>query len=743
MSVYQITDPNTGQTLKVTSNRQPTQQEARDIFAGRLGGSAMQPEKLTEENIVKNPEWINASKSVYKLNEGEDAPDLDSDEQYANYGLRYMGLFNYNLPKMGLEATQLTKATDQQKKDFVTLMDMYDEKEASLAGFGRFAKGVLTDPTTYAGIGTFGAATAGAQALKQGIKEGVKQATKAGVKQGAKVGAIEASIYATADNAARQSARIQAGEQEGFDLKQSGKAALIGATAGSVLGGTVGGIGSRKAAKQTQEELQKMEAKSVIDTTSTVKEAKESIKPDVEKFDRKLAEDVRQEVADVKQDLQTDFNLDISQKGIDVGIEVLDELQIPRDPNIKISDQLFDALQLVNKSETYRKAFTDVLKRNNINEIQFAQLWRLGASDAGRRLAQLSVAKKAMKDIGQQISETAPQEGMASSLIKSFGDTAYKLDNVRRGLLVSQIATSMRNFTAQVGRVGVHTLTKGMDNILNRTFNPMRRLFGADEVPVDQTETFGLILNLTSNKKKAKEATEFATKYFVNEKDRLFNNYASEVASAADTQTLKGAQKVVDGLNVINRMQEFYYRRGMFAASLDKTLKKKGISLDDVVKNNDTKAITKADVEKAVDDALEFTYAKTPDNRLGKLFVEGINSVPFILTGVIPFARFMTNAMKFQFQHSPLGPLSLLSGKERAKVAAGDMGVFSKAMIGTSLLMGTIEAKRRGFGSEKWYEMQTKDGKTIDLRPYFPLTPYLWFVSKPFWTAKRKSSLDA
>ena len=725
MSVYQITDPNTGKTLKVTSNRQPTQQEARDIFSGQLGSATMQPEKLTEENIVKNPEWINASKSIYKLNEGADAPDLDSDKQYANYGLRYMGLFNYNLPKMGLEATQLTKATDQQKKDFVTLMDMYDEKEASFAGFGRFAKGVLTDPTTYVGIGTFGAATAGAQALKQGIKEGVKQATKAGVKQGAKVGAIEGSVYATADNALRQSARIQAGQQEGFDLKQSGKAALIGAGAGSVLGGTVGGIGSRNSAIKTQQQLQKMEAESVIDTSSTVKEAKESIKPDVEKFDRKLAEDVRQEVADVKQDLQTDFNLDISQKGIDVGIEVLDELQIPRDPNIKISDQLFDALQLVNKNETYRKAFTDVLKRNNINEIQFAQLWRLGASDAGRRLAQLSVAKKAMKDIGQQISETAPQEGMASSLIKSFGDTAYKLDNVRRGLLVSQVATSMRNFTAQVGRVGVHTLTKGMDNILNRTFNPMRRLFGKEEVPVDQTETFGLLLNLTSNKKKAKEATEFATKYFVNEKDRLFNNYASEVASAADTQTLKGAQKVVDGLNVINRMQEFYYRRGMFAASLDKTLKKKGISLDDVVKNNDTKAITKADVEKAVDDALEFTYAKTPDNKFGKAFVDISNSIPFLTTGLIPFARFMTNAMKFQYQHSPLGPLSLLSGKERAKVAAGDMGVFSKAMIGTSLLMGTIEAKRRGFGSEKWYEMQTKDGKTIDMRPYFPLTPYL------------------
>jgi hypothetical protein len=312
---------------------------------------------------------------------------------------------------------------------------------------------------------------------------------------------------------------------------------------------------------------------------------------------------------------------------------------------------------------------------------------------------------------------------MATGLLRKFGDTAYKLDNIRRGLLVSQIATSMRNFTAQIGRVGVHTLTGAMDNALNATFNPLRRLFGNEAV--DHTNSFGLLLNLTTDKKFAKDATEFATKYFVNEKDRLFNRYASDVADASQTQTMKGAQKVVDGLNFLNRMQEFYYRRGMFASSLEETLRKKGISLKEAVESNDISRITKADVEKAVDDALEFTYAKTPDNQLGKSFVNLSNSIPFITTGVVPFARFMTNAMKFQFQHSPLGPLALLSRKERAAVAKGDMGVFSKAMIGSALLMAAVEAKRRGFGGEKWYELKGTDGTTIDARPYFPMTPYL------------------
>ena len=46
-------------------------------------------------------------------------------------------------------------------------------------------------PISYIGLGTFGAGTAGAEAVKQAIKEGVKQGTKAGLKQGAKIGSIE------------------------------------------------------------------------------------------------------------------------------------------------------------------------------------------------------------------------------------------------------------------------------------------------------------------------------------------------------------------------------------------------------------------------------------------------------------------------------------------------------------------------------------------------------------------------
>ena len=298
MPTYNVTNDE-GVTLEITGEAPPTQEQLDKIFSeyktNKIENAPVKetlPEqiKLTEESLKQNPKWIEASRSIYKWNEGEDAPDLETDEDYANYGLNYMGMFNYNLPKMGVEAKQLETATDQQKQDFITLMDMYDQKASSWAGAGRLLKGLALDPTTYVGIGTLGAGTAGAQAVKQGIKEGVKQATKAGAKQAAKIGSIEGAVYSAADNYGRQSARINAGVQEDFNLEESAKAAGVGAVAGGVLGGVTGGvIGNVQARinKNKFDDILSKEEKSIetLDTTqkATMQETQKLAETEIEK----------------------------------------------------------------------------------------------------------------------------------------------------------------------------------------------------------------------------------------------------------------------------------------------------------------------------------------------------------------------------------------------------------------------------------------------------------------------------
>lgn len=692
--------------------------------------------EITEESLLSDPKWIEASRKVYLMNEGEDAKPLDNDTQAAKYGLRYMGWFNYNLPKMGLETAQLQDATDDQKNAFVDLMDMYDQKNVSLSGLGRAVTGLLFDPTTYVGIGTFGTALAGREALKQGIKTGIKEATKAGLTQGAKVGAIEGAVYSAADDSLRQSARIQAGRQDDFDFGESAIAATVGAAAGGALGATIGAAGARSSSKKYQEAL-KSEKKILEDKNVDVG-------TQISPYNEDIAKSIRDEIAETKIDIEPNLSLDVSDKAVNVAIEFMNNMKIPRNPNVQISDQIFDVLQLASDRKEYADAFADTLKRNNINEIEFAQLFKLSGSEAGKRLNQLSRASKGMRNISQIISGEVEKDPMGFVLLRKFGEGARELDNVRRGFLVSQIATSMRNFTAQVGRVGMHTMVNAMDNVLNQTFNPTRKLFGVDPKPVDHNKTFSLLYNLTKDKKFAKDTTDYVTNYLVNEKDRLFSNYASDVSDASKNQTLKYAGKITDGLNWLNRMQEYYYRRAMFTASLDESLRKKGMNIKDVMSSeNPMQFITKADTEKAVDDALKFTYASMPEGKLGKTFVDFANSVPFVTTAVFPFARFMTNAVEFQFKHSPLGPLSLLTEAERKKVASGDSKVLAQSIVGTAALLGAIEAKRKGFAGEKWYDIEGTDGTNIDMRPYFPMTPYMLVADLIVRMEEGRGGIDA
>jgi len=290
MPVYTVTNKE-GQTLKLSGDQPPTKEQLDKIFAEYsklqieelpVQETISEQVKLTEEVLKEDPDWINASKSVYKWNEGEEAPELESDLDYANYGLNYMGRFNYNLPQMAVEATQLKSATDQQKQDFITLMDMYDKKSASWAGAGRALKGILTDPTTLVGATTLGIGTAGAQAVKQGIKEGVKQATKAGLKQGSKIGAIEGSVYSSADNFLRQTSKINAGVQEEFDLEESAKAAAFGGVVGGGIGGAIGGIGANIAARKLNQ-IANREAPTIQKENLTTEEIQKDVEPIIQK----------------------------------------------------------------------------------------------------------------------------------------------------------------------------------------------------------------------------------------------------------------------------------------------------------------------------------------------------------------------------------------------------------------------------------------------------------------------------
>ena len=100
-------------------------------------------------------DWIMASKQVYRFVNNKEWEGTTSD--LAEWGKDRLGYFNSNLPAMAWQAGQMAKYGSQEDKEaFLYMMDTYDNTDYSLEGAGRWAKGVLTDPTTYAGLETLG-----------------------------------------------------------------------------------------------------------------------------------------------------------------------------------------------------------------------------------------------------------------------------------------------------------------------------------------------------------------------------------------------------------------------------------------------------------------------------------------------------------------------------------------------------------------------------------------------------------
>lgn len=409
--------------------------------------------------------------------------------------------------------------------------------------------------------------------------------------------------------------------------------------------------------------------------------------------------------------------------------ELFTKAGVPRDPQRLLSDQV---TELLAKGDVPLPEVKATLDRHGMTFADLANdLFRPGVQDAARRLQSLSALAQRLKILSRANPE-------ARDALQQLGEVATELDegvkalswwrradNIRRGLLVTQLATAVRNFETQVGRLGLDVLQRGLDAGLQRLFRTEARTHPADG--------FAALLNLF--RRGTKEQTEAVLQAFPREHDRLFGTYASDIANKARQAgtPLSGADQVftkaeqgVHVLNVANRFQEWVVRRGVFQARLAERLRQKGQDLTELIQQNRAGAIDPVDVRAAVDSALEMTFAKQPEfGSLGQKFVSFVNELPGA-TLAIPFPRFMVNSLKFFYDFSPAGFTKFLSPEQIRRVAQGDTQELSRALLGTAMLGTAWQIRRSEFAGEKWYEVRLPDGRTVDLRPFNPFAAYLF-----------------
>lgn len=426
-------------------------------------------------------------------------------------------------------------------------------------------------------------------------------------------------------------------------------------------------------------------------------------------------------------------------------LEILKQGNVVRNPNLRLNEQVADLIATGRlKDEDFIKTF----KKFKVTDTDLAKFYSYNASDAGRTLQSLSVIQRQLNKLAKvpgadkEFKEMILKE---NDLLDTQATFWRRLDNIRRGLMVTQLATAVRNFESQVTRGGLNVMQKGLDNAMQQIalkINPNLKIAQYAD-PLEALKGMSNIFKQFNPKyfKQVKKETDNILASFPKEQDRLFLRFSNDVVTRGFKEAAKGGifdktEAAVQLLNVVNKGQEFITRRAVFQSSLAERIASnkqfyKGRDLRQIIQNNDTLSIRKEDIAGAVDDALEVTFAKnfnkygTGYESFANSFINFVNKIPFTTSLLIPFPRFLMNSIKFHIDFSPLGLLNFLSKGERMALKAGDTSKISRAILGTGMLSLAYWIRSQPYAGEKWYEFNVGD-RTIDTRALNPFAAYLF-----------------
>jgi len=410
----------------------------------------------------------------------------------------------------------------------------------------------------------------------------------------------------------------------------------------------------------------------------------------------------------------------------------------------------------------------DVLNKYNVSFEDYILTVVGSGSEAGKVLQQLSQIKR-MRPTNemQELQRVATQAQQ-----NKIRNTVMRLEGIRRGGLVSQIATAARNLSSAGIRAPLDTLANVMDTALYNagevqglgrktkaftgsvlssanwadSFRHMRYMFGP-ESRLDSKDYVDFILNRPE-----------LSKQF----DLMFNQLNELQQATGRGQATTRFGKVIDGtlseledavsvLNSANRWQEYLVRRGSFLGELERLVKREyKIDLIDTLNEgkikdllNDSTTVRPKGarsfnelVADATNKALDVTYAKQPERPLFREITNFITRNG--LTVAIPFPRFMFNSLELMGNYAggvsiPLYKkvANLVTGggayiEMKGPLSAADRRRISRNLVGMAGV-GAAYIARSGEDSPADYkEINVGDGTVMDTTPQFPLRQYLY-----------------
>jgi hypothetical protein len=382
----------------------------------------------------------------------------------------------------------------------------------------------------------------------------------------------------------------------------------------------------------------------------------------------------------------------------------------------------------------------DALANAGVTPEEFARMNRTTAGDAGRTLQAYSVLARIQNKL-KSIDPAAAKEvdlmyGKRNTLTSAFTglyDLSLRLDRELKALMVSQVATTIRNGYSGLAVVTFGTASEAVESALYRMGKTAYEL-GSGK-PLTGSFTGGI---------KGVYDDAVRTAFYLGQ-----GNLSSDVAERllAGSPTLRGRilrtvgeneagelSKVAQLANTLNVAQDAFFRKAIFTASVEKQLSRVGIDMYDVMAQG--KNIPIDVLKNATDEALAATFSKMPTQGImfhGVKFIEALGPVG---STVIPFPRFMANAMSWTYKHSPMGIFSGAGdiAKGSAMLKAGNeegqrylmqgLENTSKGAIGTAAIYAAYKYRQENQDTN-WYDVKNPDGSTVDARALFPAAPFL------------------
>ena len=423
------------------------------------------------------------------------------------------------------------------------------------------------------------------------------------------------------------------------------------------------------------------------------------------------------------------------------------------DNNARVIDNIFN-MALSDKMDTKRLLSTLLDNGMSYNEFILSTVGT--GSQAGKILQKLSqVNKMANQSLKGLDADQAAQAALdnAGNMHKFF----LRVENIRRGLMVSSIATASRNLTSAFIRMPLEGIGNVLDNALYdvSTGGLGKALYGLTKGQ-NWKDAFAHHSLLTAKDLKTlDDDVLFKGKDMQKWYDRMYGQM-NEVrqltgrqdkgAIGAGEYTMQRIENVVDFLNIPNRWQEFTIRRATMYGELQRQMRREWGQdffklLEDgklnAIKNNDPLLRSNKNaktfeelMEAAATKALDVTYAKQPNTPPLRDITTFMTKYGGTL--IIPFPRFMFNSMELMGNYAfgasiPLTKrvLNTVMLKKSGPLSELDRQRVSRNIVGVTTALAFMQY-RESSESADYKFIPVNDRAKVDTTPQFPMRQFLW-----------------